>query len=86
MDSGGANWAIVNIVGPLILAAVLLWVFLRSRRSRETGEETEQATRRLYDGLSLGGRNASRFPRRPWTWRHCRPTAPIRHWAAPAAG
>jgi nitrogen fixation-related uncharacterized protein len=49
MDLGGANWAILNIVGPLILAAVLLWVFLRSRKSRETGEETEDATRRLYD-------------------------------------
>ena len=49
MDLGGANWAILNIVGPLILAAVLLWVFLRSRKSRETGESTEEATRRLYD-------------------------------------
>ena len=49
MDLGGANWAILNIVGPLILAAVLLWVFLRSRKSRETGEGTEEATRRLYD-------------------------------------
>jgi cbb3-type cytochrome oxidase maturation protein len=49
MDLGGANWAVINIVGPLILAAVLLWVFLRSRRSRDTDERTEEATRRLYD-------------------------------------
>jgi nitrogen fixation-related uncharacterized protein len=49
MDLGGANWAILNIVGPLLLAAVLLWVLLRSRRSRPTDDRTEEATRRLYD-------------------------------------
>ena len=49
MDLGGANWAILNIVGPLILTAVLLWLFLRSRKSRETDDGAEEATRRLYD-------------------------------------
>ena len=34
MDLGGGNWAIINIVGPLLLAAVLLWALLRNRKSR----------------------------------------------------
>jgi nitrogen fixation-related uncharacterized protein len=49
MDLGGAKWAILNIAGPLILAAVLLWVFLRSRKPSETDDGAEEATRRLYD-------------------------------------
>ena len=48
MDLGGGNWAILNIVGPLLLAAVLLWALLRNRRSRRPDSETEQATRDLY--------------------------------------
>jgi hypothetical protein len=48
MDLGGGNWAILNIVGPLLLAAVLLWALLRNRKSRRGGTDTEQATRDLY--------------------------------------
>jgi hypothetical protein len=48
MDLGGGNWAILNIVGPLLLAAVLLWVLLRNRKSRRGPDNTEQATRDLY--------------------------------------
>jgi hypothetical protein len=49
MDLGGGNWAIVNIVGPLLLAAVLLWVLLRNRKSRNRDvDRTEQGTRDLY--------------------------------------
>jgi hypothetical protein len=48
MDLGGGNWAIVNILGPLLLAAVLLWVLLRNRKSRRGVDRTEQATRDLY--------------------------------------
>ncbi|HEX8240678.1 MAG TPA: hypothetical protein VF574_13145 [Allosphingosinicella sp.] len=49
MDLGGGNWAIVNIVGPLLLAAVLLWVLLRNRKTRRSDvERSEQATRDLY--------------------------------------
>jgi hypothetical protein len=49
MDLGGGNWAILNIVGPLLLAAVLLWALLRNRRSRKPDvDTTEQATRDLY--------------------------------------
>ena len=48
MDLGGGNWAILNIVGPLLLAAVLLWALLRNRKSRRSEADTEQATRDLY--------------------------------------
>ena len=48
MDLGGGNWAIINIVGPLLLAAVLLWALLRNRRSRRSDSDTERATRDLY--------------------------------------
>ena len=48
MDLAGGNWAILNIVGPLLLAAVLLWVLPRNRKSRRSDTDTEQATRDLY--------------------------------------
>jgi hypothetical protein len=49
MDLGGGNWAIINIVGPLLLAAVLLWVLLRNRASRRRdADRTERGTRDLY--------------------------------------
>jgi hypothetical protein len=51
MDLGGANWAILNIVGPLLLAVVLLWALLRNRKakSRDQIERSERATHDLYD-------------------------------------
>ena len=49
MDMGGANWTIINIVGPLLLAAVLLWAFLRNRKDRTDVRGSEDATRRVYD-------------------------------------
>ena len=52
MDLGGGSWGLVTIVGPLILALVLLWVVIRSFRRREGGDEidrTEKATHDLYD-------------------------------------
>ena len=49
MDWAGGNWAIINIVGPLLLAAVLVWALLRNRRARRgDNDRTEQATRDLY--------------------------------------
>jgi hypothetical protein len=48
MDLGGGNWAILTIVGPLLLAAVLLWALLRNRKSSRSDADTEQATRDLY--------------------------------------
>jgi hypothetical protein len=49
MDSAsGGMWGLINIIGPLLLAAVLLWALLRNRRSRRRDIDTEQATRELY--------------------------------------
>jgi hypothetical protein len=49
MDLGGLNWGILNIVGPLLLAAVLLWAFLRNRSSRRDIDRSERGTRDVYD-------------------------------------
>jgi hypothetical protein len=49
MDGGGGSWGIINIVGPLLLAAVLLWVLLRNRKtSKRDVDRSEQGTRDLY--------------------------------------
>ena len=49
MDFGGLNWAMMTIVGVLVLAAVLIWASLRNRSSRPRVEDSEEATRRLYE-------------------------------------
>ena len=45
-------WGLVNIVGPIILLVLLIWVVLRTRRSNgrptDTPATTEQATHDLY--------------------------------------
>ncbi len=49
MDSGGFNWAILNILGPLLIVIVLAWAVWRNRKSsRADLERTEAATRDLY--------------------------------------
>jgi len=50
MDSGGFNWAILNIVGPLLIVIVLAWAMLKNRKKSrpEDIEPTERATRELY--------------------------------------
>jgi hypothetical protein len=49
MDAGGGSWGIINIVGPLLLAAVLLWVLLRNRKtSKRDIDRSEQGTREVY--------------------------------------
>jgi cbb3-type cytochrome oxidase subunit 3 len=49
MDAGGGSWAILNIVGPLLLVLVLGWAFMRNRKARGTIDRTERATHDLYD-------------------------------------
>ena len=49
MDAGGGSWGIITIVGPLLLAAVLLWALLRNRKSSTRDvDSSEQGTRDLY--------------------------------------
>ena len=49
MDFAGFNWTILDIVGPLLLLAVIAWAILRNRKSRIPPERTERGTRRVYD-------------------------------------
>jgi hypothetical protein len=49
MDAGGANWALLNIVGPLLLLLVLGWAFWRNRKARRGADRTERKTHELYD-------------------------------------
>lgn len=51
-------WAVLIIVGPILLGLTLLWVRLHNRVSRRQAAETERATRRLYD--EEGRRDAAR--------------------------
>jgi hypothetical protein len=49
MDSGGALWAVMNIIGPLLLVVVLAWALMRNRKSKQADiDRTERATRDLY--------------------------------------
>ena len=49
MDLGGFNWTLITIVGAALLAVVIAWAALRNRSSRPKIEDSEEATRRLYD-------------------------------------
>jgi hypothetical protein len=48
MDGGGFDWTLLTIVGPALLAVVILWALLRNRASRVDRGRTEEATRDLY--------------------------------------
>jgi hypothetical protein len=49
MDPGGFDWTLLNIIGPIVLLAVIAWALLRNRRSRRVDERSEAATRELYE-------------------------------------
>ena len=50
MDLGGINLFLVEVVGAIILVAVIAWAVMRTRsKGRESSpERTERATRELY--------------------------------------
>ena len=48
MDSGGFNWSILTILGPLLIVIVLAWAMLRNRKERGGVDRTEASTRDLY--------------------------------------
>ena len=48
MDTGGFNWSLMNIIGPLLLLVALVWLVVRRNKSRNT-EYTEQKTDDVYD-------------------------------------
>ena len=49
MNAGGFNWSIITIVGPILLALVLLWAIMRNRKSGPDPNVTERETHRVYD-------------------------------------
>ncbi len=49
MDASGFNWTLLTIVGPALLAVVILWALLRNRATKAEEDRTEEATHRLYD-------------------------------------
>jgi len=50
MDFGGFNWTLLTIMGPIVLAVVILWAIRRNRdTSQASKDETERATHRLYE-------------------------------------
>lgn len=48
MDGSGMGWSLMTIVGPIILAVVLIWAMMRNRTSKAELDRTERATRDLY--------------------------------------
>jgi nitrate/nitrite transporter NarK len=49
MDSGGFNWSILTILGPLLIVIVLAWAAMRNKKSsRAEVDRTEASTRDLY--------------------------------------
>lgn len=44
------------IVGPIVLAAALLWAIVRNKTSKRQRQETEEATRRNYDAHDAADR------------------------------
>jgi hypothetical protein len=49
MDAGGLNWSIITIVGPILLALVLIWAIMRNRKSGADPDTTERGTHDAYD-------------------------------------
>ena len=51
MDVGGFHWFSIEVIGVVLLGAVLLWAILRNRArgsNAASPDVTEQATRDLY--------------------------------------
>lgn len=62
MDMGGLNLVAMEIIGAVVLAAVLLWAVLRTRsKGKETSNpRTEQATRELYEAEDKAAKQEER--------------------------
>jgi len=62
MDLGGFNWALLNILGPLLILIVLAWVVLKNRKSSKAEiDRTEAATRDLYREEDAAHRKDDKF-------------------------
>ena len=60
MSQGGFDWTLLTIIGPALLAIVILYALLKNRgASKESKERTEQATHRLYEQEEAERRGSS---------------------------
>ena len=59
MDMGGVNLFTMEVIGVVILGAILVWAVLRTRsRGKETSNpRTEEATRELYEAEDKAAKN-----------------------------
>ena len=59
MDMGGLNLFTMEVIGVVILGAVLVWAVLRTRsKGKETSNpRTEEATRELYEAEDKAAKN-----------------------------
>jgi hypothetical protein len=51
-------YGILIVVGPLVLAAALIWAMLNNRTSRRQEQATEEATARRYDEQDAADKGA----------------------------
>lgn len=49
-------YAVMAVIGPILLGLVLLWAMLRNRAQRDGIDRTEQATRENYERQSRADR------------------------------
>ena len=60
MSQGGFDWTLLTIIGPALLAVVILWALLRNRgASKASKDRTEQATHTLYEQEEAERRTSS---------------------------
>ncbi|MDB5683592.1 MAG: hypothetical protein JWM38_2162 [Sphingomonas bacterium] len=57
---GSSLWGLLTVVGPILLAAVLLWALLHNRRTRAENDRTEAATHELYERTDREDKNPER--------------------------
>jgi membrane protein implicated in regulation of membrane protease activity len=55
------QWGIVNILGPALMLAVLIWLVMRTRGNRDDAENrrAEQGTRNLYEAEEVRRREGT---------------------------
>ncbi|HTH29482.1 MAG TPA: hypothetical protein VL918_13585 [Sphingobium sp.] len=57
-----ALWAVMTVIGPILLMAVMIWAILRNRqqRTQASQDRTERATRQLYEQLDREDKEGGR--------------------------
>ena len=58
--NGSSLWGLLTVMGPILLAAVILWAVLNNRLSRKAERKTEAATKNLYEQIDREDKAAER--------------------------